>query len=350
MSFSNSENQSNNHYESNNHYHINHSSENNNNNDDYDLSDNNCIDISFNINLITDLSLNQTITGNGYKIMNQQGFDLSGNEVTNTIFLTTDISSNVQINENLTGIVETFYDDETNTENGQIVDQIKSYAKQIQCSEFHGKGTIDDYTELFIAASKIANESKQMTLDVDIDGFNEFAQAADDMSNLFTSFIKKLQNVNIINDTSFLQTILLALEKIVNLSKIFGKFKETILATSTIQIPKSAHDTSIVLQGVMDEINCAMNYISYFVDSSNNKPYYADLSDREKKIITKAVDTIDNWNVLCDQGVSVALSSNVDLKFINNASNELKTKTNNLKSYTQTLKNKFKNFDFITMC
>ena len=344
MSFSNSENQSNNHY------HINHSSENNNNNDDYDLSDNNCIDISFNINLITDLSLNQTITGNGYKIINQQGFDLSGNEVTNTIFLTTDISSNVQINENLTGIVETFYDDETNTENGQIVDQIKSYAKQIQCSEFHGKGTIDDYTELFIAASKIANESKQMTLDVDIDGFNEFAQAADDMSNLFTSFIKKLQNVNIINDTSFLQTILLALEKIVNLSKIFGKFKETILATSTIQIPKSAHDTSIVLQGVMDEINCAMNYISYFVDSSNNKPYYADLSDREKKIITKAVDTIDNWNVLCDQGVSVALSSNVDLKFINNASNELKTKTNNLKSYTQTLKNKFKNFDFITMC
>jgi hypothetical protein len=317
-----------------------------------DLSNNDtdCIDMSFNIHFITDVSFNQTQTGVGYTIVNQQGCDISGNEITNTVFFTTDISSAVQINENLTGIVKTLYDDETNTVNGEIVNQIKSYAQQIQCSDFHGKGTIDDYNQLFVAASKIANESKQMTLNVDIDGFNDFAQAADDMSSLFTSFIIKLQNVNIIDDTSFLQTILLALEKIVNLSNIFGKFKDTILATSTIQIPKSAHDTSIVLQGVMDEINCAMNYISYFVDSSNNKPNDAELSNSEKNIITKAVDTIDNWNLLCDQGVSVALSSNVDLKFINNASNELKTTTNNLKSYTQTLKNKFANYNLTNLC
>ncbi len=56
--------------------------------------------------------------------------------------------------------------------------------------------------------SNIATETKQMQLDIDVDGFNEFANTADDLSNLFNSFIIKLQNVNIINDIIFLQSIL----------------------------------------------------------------------------------------------------------------------------------------------
>jgi hypothetical protein len=250
----------------------------------------------------------------------------------------------------LAQVIEQVYDDETNSPNGQIVNQIKEYAQQIQCSDFHGKGTIDDYTQLFVAASKIANESKQMSLDVNIDGFNEFAQAADEMSKLFGSFIIKLQNVNIINDTLFLQAILLALEKIVNLSNVFGRFKKTILATSTIEIPKSTHETSVVLHGVMDEINCAMNYISHFVNPTDFVPIDADLSVDEKNIINKAVDTINSWNILCDQGVSIALSNNQDLTFINNASNQLKSTTQNLKLYTQNLKNKFTSYNITKLC
>ena len=73
------------------------------------------------------------------------------------------------------------------------------YAEKIKCTDFQGKGTINDYANLFEAASKIANETKQIQLDVDIEGFNEFASAADDLSALFAEMTIKLQNVNKIN-------------------------------------------------------------------------------------------------------------------------------------------------------
>lgn len=291
-------------------------------------------------------TLNETINGIGYTIHNKQGVSADGTEITQSIFFTTDSSnSDVQINEDLAELVETQYDDLSGTENGQIVNQIKEYAQKIQCTDFHGKGTIDDYEQLFIAASKIANESKQMELTVEIEGFNEFAQAADEMSQLFNSFILKLQNVNIINDTSFLRAILSALQKIFNLSEVFGRFKQTILATSTIQIPKSAHDTSVVLRGVMDEINCAMNYINHFVSPTDNAPVDAELSQEEQTIIDKAVATIESWNVLCEQGVSIAIANNSDINFINNASSQLKSVTQNLKNSTQTLKSKLASYN-----
>lgn len=324
----------------------NNNSNNNSNSIQRDSSnDSDCIDIS--LNPIVQHTLNETIDGDGYTIQNQQGTDISNNEITHTTFLTKDLSNiDLRITENLGESVEQSYD---NVANGQLINQIKIYAEEIKCSDFHGKGTIDDYNQLFLAASKIANESKQMNLDVDIEGFNEFAQAADEMSKLFDSFILKLQNVNIINDSSFLQAILLALEKIVNLSNVFGKFKQIILATSTIQLPKSIHDTSVVLHGVMDEINCAMNYIGHFVNPSTNLPA-ADLSITEKNIISKAVDTIDNWNLLCDQGVSIALSNNPDLNFIKDSSNQLKTTSQLLKSNTLALKNKLASYNITRQC
>jgi len=180
-----------------------------------------------------------------------------------------------------------------------------------------------------------------MTLDVDIDGFNEFADAADQLSKLFTSFIVKLENVSIIDDTEFLTAVSVALKKIWNLSQIFGKFKETILATSSIQLPKSAHDTKVVLETVMSNVNCAMKYISHFVDaSSNSAPADADLSPEETGVIHAAVSTIDSWNVLCTQGVSIAMANNPDIQYIKTASNQLKNTTQTLKTATNTLKNK----------
>ena len=80
-----------------------------------------------------------------------------------------------------------YYDNEQNNETKLVLEQIKLYAGKIQCDVFHGKGSIDDYSELFRAASKIANDSKQIKLDVDVDGFNEFADAADELANLFNS-------------------------------------------------------------------------------------------------------------------------------------------------------------------
>lgn len=290
------------------------------------------------------LTLDETIQGTGFVVSNTQGPDASGNEITHTTFTTTDPTVDFQIEEDLTGKVEAYYDDTQESETAQILSTIQTYASKIQCSDFHGKGTIDDYSELFNAAAKIANESKQMQLDVDIDGFNEFASAADDLSNLFTSFIVKLESVSIIDDMNFLRAVADALQKIWKLSEVFGKFKETILATSSIQIPKSAHETKLVLENVMSNVNCAMKYISHFVDASFSAPPEAELSQEEKNIIHSAVNTIDNWNILCEQGVSIAMSSNPDVQYITNASNELKSTTLTLKNATDKLKNKLASY------
>jgi hypothetical protein len=308
------------------------------------LPDLSCNDISFSTPVITDISSTIVIDGSGYEIVYSTGTDISGAFLLQTTFETTDPSVNdPQITENLTEIVQE-YNDETGV-TASLLNEIRGYASQIQCPDFHGKGSIDDYTALFQAASRIATESKQMELNVDVEGFTEFGEAADQLSALFTGFIARLQNVNIITDTTFLTSIASALRKIVNLSKVFGRFKETILATSTIQIPKSAHDTSVVLQGVMDEVNCAMQYINYFVDPSSNPHLHdAELNSVEKNIIKQAVNTIDNWTALCDSGVSIAMSNDADIKFITQSSAELKHTTTTLRNVTSILSAKMASF------
>ena len=289
-----------------------------------------------NSDTIANIILNQTITGPGYVVTNQQGIAENGNVLTNTDFITTS-NLTVDVLGDFDGVVSTGYDDSSVT--GNLVAQIRTYAQDILCEDFHNKGSIDDYSALFTAAAKIANESKQMKLDIDIDGFDDFAQAADDLSALFVSFTQKLQTVNIIDDTDFLTAVLNALRKIANLSNVFGKFKDTILLTSTIRIPQSAHTTSLILSNVMAEVSCAMNYINHFVNPVNIMPQ-ANLSVQDKGIITKAVETIDSWNVLCEQGVTIALSHDTDIQYINQANADLKTKTNLLKNATSTLKAK----------
>jgi hypothetical protein len=306
------------------------------------------LDCSANIIIppIVDFSLNTTIDGSGYEIKFQQGVSADGSNVTIGLFDTTHPELyDPEIHENL-GQVVTTYDDETNSQTATVLAQIQSYASQIQCSDFHGKGSIDDYKNLFNAAAKIANETKQMQLDIDIEGFDDFGKAADELSAVFNGFIIKLHQVNIIDDFAFLSSIASALGKIVNLSNIFGKFKETILATTTVKLPKSAHDTKVIIEGVMGEINCAMKYINHFVDASFSAPADANLSVEEKNIIDKAVETIDNWNLLCEHGISVALENNTDIQYISNASEELKTTTNVLKSATSTLKNKLAQYKY----
>ena len=306
-------------------------------------------DISLNIPVIVNTISGETITGEGYEISNQEGTDVSGSDVIQTTFDTTDPELyDPQIHQNLSQTIETYNDiAHVDSSANVLLDEIKSYAHELKCSDFHGKGTIDDYNELFTAASNIVNETKQMELDVDIEGFNEFAQAADDLSDLFNGFILKLQNVSIITDIGFLTNISNALRRVVNLSETFGRFKQTVFSTTAIQLPKSAHETKVVIDSVMDEVNCAMQYIEHFVSPSDISLADADLSTEEKNIIAKSVETIDNWNTLCEYGVSIAMSSDVDIMAIQQASTELKQSSNTLRSASAQLKAKLAAFNII---
>ena len=271
-----------------------------------------------------------------------QGTTASGNMVTHTTFTTTDPNSNINISENLEEVIVSGNNFGNNSD---LINQIRLYANEIKCEDFHGKGSIDDYGALFQAASQIANDTKQMTLEIDTKGFTDFGQAADDLSALFTSFITKLQNVTIIDDTAFLTAIASALAKIVNLSNIFGKFRETIIATSYVELPKSAHDTKLLLQSVSNELNCAMNYIGYFVDSTAPKPQNASLNANDLNVITKAVSAIENYNTLCDQGVSIALANSTDVQYIKMVNSDLESKTTALKTATNKLKAKLATYN-----
>ncbi len=279
----------------------------------------------------------------GFTSTTTQYTDPSGTVITHSTFDTIDPTSDIQITQDLSGSALTYYDD--NNSHAALISQIRTYANDIKCSDFHGKGTIDDYTQLFVAASQIANETKQMSLDVDIAGFNEFATAADQLSALFTSFIVKMESVSIIDDTAFLTAVADAMRRIANLSNVFGKFKETILATSTVSLPKSAHETRLIVESVMAELHCAMGYINHFVDSAVAAPSAAaDLSAEEQAIIQNATATINNWNALCDQGVSIAMANHPDIQYIQSANTDLKNTTGALVSATNKLKNKLAAF------
>ena len=286
------------------------------------------------------------INETGLQITNEQGQAADGSNIIQTTFISTNPELyDPNITQNLTQVVDVYDDVNIPTsQNAILLNEIKLYASRINCTDFHGKGTIDDYATLFQAASQIANDSKQIQLDVNVEGFDEFSAAADELSQLFTNFTLRLQNVNIINDLNFLTSIANALKKIWNLSEVFGRFKETILTTTTIQIPKSAHETKVVIEGVMEEIDCAMRYISNFVSPTDPLLPDAELSPEEKNIIQKAVTTIESWNAICEQGVSTTLSSNPDIQFIKNASNSLKQTTNTLKNATQSLRNKLNTY------
>ena len=106
-------------------------------------------------------------------------------------------------------------------------------------------------------------------------------------------------------------------------------------------MPKSAHDTKVLIEGIMGELHCSLNYINYFVNPTDVAPEHAALDVSEVAIINNAVAAIDNWNVLCEEGLTIALTNNPDIQYINNANIELMAKTSQLQDATSRLKARF---------
>ena len=305
------------------------------------------IDISNSLaNFAADCSVNSIDISfvNGIEIITETGIKQDGTEVIQILAFTTDPSSEIQIIEKLNTQIE-IYDDETDPEINSIIQEISQYASKINCSDFQGKGTINDYAELFKVASNLAQEAKQTTLEIDIAGFNEFGDAADELSKLFQQYIVKLENMNIINDKNFLKSISVSLKKIWNLSETFGKFKQTILGTSIIKVPKSIKDTRVVIEDVMTDVDCAMKYIHHFISpetdiSCNNLCGNAELSIEEKEMIEESIHTIQNWDQLYNKGMKIAISENSDVKFIEEANAIMNNTSKLLKDATSVFKGK----------
>ena len=311
----------------------------------------NIVDISNLIILPTDFSLNtyDISFANGMKTVTETGHLSDGTFIFETATITTDLSSDIQIVIDLSAVVQQ-YDDILDPSTNLLMQEISLYAGRINCSDFQGKGTVEDYTELFQVASDLAKHAKQTTLNINIDGFKEFGNAADELSALFQNYIVKIENMNVVNDTAFLSEILFYLKKIWNLSETFGKFKETIMGTSIIKIPKSLEDTRNIIDGVMSEVDCAMKYIECFVspETADNISLCSSgsyqLNSDEKNQIADAVKTIQKWNYLYNDNIQIAISEDADVQFIESANAIIKSTTESLKNNTAILKGKIKIF------
>jgi hypothetical protein len=281
----------------------------------------------------------------GLEIITKTGKKADGTELIQILAFTTDPSSDIQIVEKLNTTIQIYDDEIADSEVNEIIQEISQYASKINCTDFQGKGSIDDYAELFKVASNLAQQAKQTSLQIDISGFNEFGNAADELSKLFQQYIVKIENMNVINDKDFLKAISVSLKKIWNLSETFGKFKQTILGTSLIKVPKSLKDTRDVIEDVMSDIDCAMKYVHHFIspetdDCNTNLCGYAELSNEEKLMIEESIQTIQHWDQLYNKGMKIAISENADVKFIEEANKIIHTTTNSLKDATAIFKGK----------
>lgn len=292
---------------------------------------------------IKDVTYSETITDPPTTTVNEQGTNNNG-DFTKTTF-TTDARPDLDVNitQDLLSTVDV--KEYNNTRTNDLLNQIKFYAGEIKCEDFHGKGSLDDYKELFIAASNISNEIKSIKLDVDVDGLKEFADSADELTSIFTSYITRLETITIIDDYEFLVSVSNSLKKIYDLSNAFAKFKQTIIATSAIHIPKTTIDACNQIKNVMGEIDCALGYINNFVSPVQGFNSNYELSSDEKKVINNAVASINNWTNLSDQGIIIAMENNPDIKTVKQVSANLKIKSNTLKNLTVSIKTKLSSYN-----
>ena len=301
------------------------------------------VDISAMMQLPQDASINSftTSVSGGFEIIQETAVLPDGTIIYQQVGITIDPSSDIQITQDLSAIIR-IYNDETDPSLNAIMQEITKYAANINCTNFQGKGSIDDYAELFTVASNLAKEAKQTTLVIDISGFYEFGNAADELSNVFQQYIVKLQNINVVNDMEFLKAITASLKKISHLADVFGKFKETILATSIVEIPKSLEDTRLIIDGVMSEVDCAMKYVQHFICPENDISMCAasSLSPEEKALIASAIATIQEWDNKYSKNLQGILSENADVKFIAEANQIIANTAKLLKNSTVVFKGK----------
>jgi hypothetical protein len=134
-----------------------------------------------------------------------------------------------------------------------------------------------------------------------------------------------------------------ALQKIVRLSNTFGKFKKTIVGTTTVELSTSVGETKRALEAVSGEVQCAMKYIQHFVNPTENLEK-AKLNDIDRNVIQRATTTIEAWSQIYENGVSVAMNQNEDIQYIHQANGLFKDQAVVLRQSSSQLRNKYSRY------
>jgi hypothetical protein len=175
------------------------------------------------------------------------------------------VSENVQVYETEKTTINQYEDAETCA----ILNQINNYASKIDITDFQNKGRIEDYLSLIQNAQNIVNQNKTHNLNVDLTQYNSLGSVADELSELFNQLTINVQQQATIVDKDFLNGLLSTMQKLYNLSNVFGKFKQVMTTEVVLNVPKSLTNVEKTLQKVSTTLASASNYITYFADSSS---------------------------------------------------------------------------------
>jgi len=238
------------------------------------------------------------------------------------------MSTNLEITDTDKIIVNQYEDSETLN----ILNQINDYASKIEILDFKNKGRIEDYLSLIQNAQNMVDQNKTHNVNTDLTQYNNLGVVADELSELFNQLTINIQQKTTIISKDFLNGLLSTMEKLYNLSNVFGKFKKVMTTELVVNVPKSLVNVENTLKKVSDTLTSASNYITYFADSSNvtdkDTICNSQLSTNDFNNIQQSINILstsqNNMNILIDKQLSTITTN------INSLTNNISTLSNSL--------------------
>lgn len=237
-----------------------------------------------------------------------EGVDANGNTIVDLDLEAQ--SGRVKITQDLTAATS---DIDISEEAQAVLKDIESYSEDIKAENFAGKGSLEDYQELFQKVCKYSQDLKDTNIDltIDMDKLSDFAESAKALTGFIGSLTLSLRRVVTVSDITFLKDFK---EKIYNISllyKTIGDFQTTIIATANLKVPGSVSKILALLQKITSQINNTMTYMDYFtgIISKEEVDKSAYLTDDSRAALNRAISALDTWKALADAQTSTSLST-----------------------------------------
>lgn len=220
-----------------------------------------------------------------------------------------------------------------------LVLEIQKLQEKIKCSRFQGKGTMDDYANVFkkIQQYFAAVGDSNVEITIDTENLDNFAEQAKIFSEMFEEILIKFNKVSSVDDSVVLKKIRDDMVTITKMYENIDKFKAIVTGTSSLQIPQTIIDCTEVLNNINSDIACSLSYINYFVDSSapmnELQLQRSQLSGDDKKALEFFENSIQVWIDMVNNDGTVAMSTNAYVKAFKNRIASFGTHSEDLAKY-----------------
>lgn len=201
-----------------------------------------------------------------------------------------------------------------------VIADINKYLQQIQESKTHGMGTLAEYTDLLALATGISGE---LTLELDLSGLTELANAAEQYGDLFYQIENKISSVTTVDSLTVLTNIKTQLGRIAEMYDNLEALKISIQRTSTLKISSDIQTTADKLSLAYTQIQGSMEYLKNFVGIANTADVNkAAMNDYDKATIASAKGALNLFKSLVDgQQAKVTDANNTQVKNLKTAVN-----------------------------